>query len=112
MEIDDEVCLCFHVTKRKIVNYLRVERPRRVSQISECFSAGTGCGWCVPFLKRYFDQYQDAATSSAGGSAPAPGEPSREDYARNRAVYIRSGGGTPAPGATPLPEEGCADDQS
>ena len=28
MELDDEVCLCFHVTKRKLVNFLRVERPR------------------------------------------------------------------------------------
>ena len=27
MELDDEVCLCFHVTKRKVLAFLRVERP-------------------------------------------------------------------------------------
>ena len=29
MELDDELCLCFHVTKRKVVNYIRVEKPKR-----------------------------------------------------------------------------------
>lgn len=105
MDLDDEVCLCFHVTKRKIVNYVRIERPRRVSQISECFSAGTGCGWCVPFLKRYFEQCKAADELAAGHPPSASMEPTRDEYARNRAAYIRSGGGTPAPGATPLPEE-------
>ena len=105
MELDDEVCLCFHVTKRKIVNYVRIERPRRVSQISECFSAGTGCGWCVPFLQRYFDQYGAEDIAAARTSEAPADEPTRDEYASRRAVYIRSGGGTPAPGATPLPEE-------
>ena len=45
MELDDEVCLCFHVTKRKLLSFLRVEQPRRAGQLSECFGAGTGCGW-------------------------------------------------------------------
>ena len=26
MELDDELCLCFHVTKRKVINYIRVEK--------------------------------------------------------------------------------------
>ena len=117
MELDDELCLCFHVSKRKVTNFIRVERPVRPGQLSECFGAGTGCGWCVPFLKRYFDQYSapcaaPAETNVAPASADMPSsetvaanEPTRDDYARRRAAYIRSGGGTPAPGATPLPEE-------
>ena len=56
MQPDDELCLCFHITKRKVTNYIRVEKPRRASQISECFGAGTGCGWCRPFLQRLFEQ--------------------------------------------------------
>ncbi len=40
MELDDELCLCFHVTKRKVINYLRVERPQRESQLAECHGAG------------------------------------------------------------------------
>ncbi len=52
MELDDELCLCFHVTKRKVQNFLKVEKPARPSQMSECFGAGTGCGWCRPFLSQ------------------------------------------------------------
>ncbi len=60
MEPDDELCLCFHVTYRKVVNYLRVEQPQRVGQLADCFGAGTGCGWCRPFLQRLFEQAQAA----------------------------------------------------
>jgi hypothetical protein len=28
MDIDAEVCLCFHVSKRKLVNFLRIEKPK------------------------------------------------------------------------------------
>ena len=95
MELNDEVCLCFHVSKRKIVNFIRVEKPRRVSQIAECFGAGTGCGWCRPYLQKFFD-------AAVGGGDTVPDEPTKEDYARSRARYIREGGGTPPPGATPI----------
>jgi NAD(P)H-nitrite reductase large subunit len=98
VNLDDTICYCFHVTKRKIFNYIRVHRPRRASQISECGGAGTGCGWCVPYLKRYFAQAAAAATSE--DDALTPGE-----YARQRAAYIRAGQGVPAPGAVPLPDE-------
>ena len=96
MDLDDELCLCFHVTKRKVINYLRVEKPRRVGQLSDCFGAGTGCGWCRPFLKRLFE-----AAAVAEGEAE-PQLPVAADYARQRSNYVRSGGGTPPPGATPI----------
>src|ERR1700687_2264145 len=77
MDLDEELCLCFHVTKRKVINFLRVEQPRRVGQLSECFGAGTGCGWCRPYLKRLFDAAGagrgiGAPITSAGGYAPPP----------------------------------------
>ena len=95
MEPDDELCLCFHVTRRKVVNWIRIERPRRAGQLSECYGAGTGCGWCRPFLKQLFEQ------------AVAEGKtdldlPTAEDYARLRSNYVRDGKGTPPPGATPI----------
>jgi bacterioferritin-associated ferredoxin len=98
MELDDEVCLCFHVSKRKVLAYLRVEKPRRASQLSECFGAGTGCGWCRAYLQRLFDH------AVAGGMTLAD-DPTPDDYARQRAAYVRSGGGTPPAGATPLPDD-------
>jgi NAD(P)H-nitrite reductase large subunit len=56
MELDNTLCFCFHIRKRKIVNFVKRTRPKRASQISECFGAGTGCGWCIPFLKRLHRQ--------------------------------------------------------
>ncbi len=98
VELDDTICYCFHVSKRKILNHIRVHRPRRASQISECGGAGTGCGWCVPYLKRYFAQ-------SAGEAQDERETLSPDEYARQRADYIRAGHGVPAPGAIPLPGE-------
>ncbi len=91
MELDDELCLCFHITKRKVVNFIRIEKPRRAGQLSECFGAGTGCGWCRPYLKTLFEQ--------GAGEAELP---TPEQYAQQRSKYVRDGGGTPPPGATPV----------
>jgi bacterioferritin-associated ferredoxin len=98
MQLDDPICYCFHVSKRKIVNYLRVHRPRVASELSQCGGAGTGCGWCVPYLKKYFAEYAEHGRVGAD-------DLSREEYAQQRAGYIRDGKGTPAAGAIPLPED-------
>jgi NAD(P)H-nitrite reductase large subunit len=98
MQLDDELCLCFHVTKRKVVNFLRVERVQRESQLAACHGAGSGCGWCRPFLKKLFE----TAQSEAGGE---PDLPEAADYARGRTSYVRAGKGTPPPGATPIGNE-------
>ena len=58
MQLDEELCLCFHVTRRKVENYIRIERPQRVAQLSDCYGAGTGCGYCRPYLARLFKQCQ------------------------------------------------------
>src|SRR5438034_1649685 len=97
MDLDDKVCYCFHVSKRKLVNFAKRERPRVASQLSQCGGAGTGCGWCIPFLKQIFEQ-------TRGGGAGDLETLTPEEYERRRAIYIRSGKGTPPPGATPLPE--------
>jgi bacterioferritin-associated ferredoxin len=55
MQPDDKLCYCFHISLRKINNFVRVHKPKVPSQISECGGAGTGCGWCVPFLKKCFE---------------------------------------------------------
>jgi bacterioferritin-associated ferredoxin len=95
MNLDDPVCLCFRVTKRKLVNFVRRELPRVPSQMSACGGAGTGCGWCVPVLVKLFHQHAD--------DLPSPAE-----YAAARAAYIRAGRGTPPPPADPpaAPPEG------
>ncbi len=97
MELDDELCLCFHVSKRKVINFIRVERPQRPAQLADCWGAGTGCGWCRTYLAKLFDAVRD------GNERPAA-DPDANAYAAGRTKYVRSGGGTPPPGATPIDE--------
>jgi bacterioferritin-associated ferredoxin len=96
VELDDKVCYCFHVTQRKLVNFLRREKPRVPSQLSECGGAGTGCGWCIPFLKQLFHQGVQGGVTELEQLTPA-------EYEARRATYVRAGKGSPPPGATPLP---------
>src|SRR6266478_6249053 len=81
LNLDDTICYCFHVPKRKILNFIRIHKPRRASQISECGGAGSGCGWCVPYLKRYFEE-------ARAGQVADPENVTPEEYARMRADYI------------------------
>jgi NAD(P)H-nitrite reductase large subunit len=84
MDPDDDVCLCFHVSQRKIVNFCKREKPPFASLISECLSAGTGCLWCVPFIKKLHAQVM------AGVAEPdLPVSP--EEYAARRAKYRETG---------------------
>ncbi|MDB4778361.1 (2Fe-2S)-binding protein [bacterium] len=80
MNPDDELCMCFHVTRRKVENWIRLQKPKRAGQLSECFGAGTGCGWCRPFLERLFDQAQS-------DSPDADDLPSADEYSMQRASY-------------------------
>jgi NAD(P)H-nitrite reductase large subunit len=83
MHLDDHVCLCFHVSLRKLVNYMEIERPAVASQLSDCLGAGTGCHWCVPFLKKLHRQWQE-------GQAPdLPVSP--QEYAARRLRYHQVG---------------------
>jgi bacterioferritin-associated ferredoxin len=78
VRLDDEVCYCFHVSLRKLANFARRVRPERASRMSECLGAGTGCGWCIPFLKRIA-----ADPEAAEPIALAP-----DEYAAKRRAYI------------------------
>lgn len=84
MNDDDKVCLCFGVSKRKIVNYCRREKPAVASLISRCLSAGTGCGWRVPFLEDLHRQVEQEVEKP-----DLPVNP--EEYARRRSDYRQSG---------------------
>jgi bacterioferritin-associated ferredoxin len=71
MDDDEELCLCFHVTRRKVVQFIRVNQPTVPSQLSECYGAGTGCGWCRPFLKRLMEQADPDAAELPGPTSYA-----------------------------------------
>lgn len=80
MDDDDELCLCFHVTRRKVIQFIRVRRPKLASQLSECYGAGTGCGWCRPFLRRLMEQEDPESVDL----------PSAESYAAERTEYRKA----------------------
>ncbi len=79
MKPDDHVCMCFHVSQRKLVNWLKREQPSVASRMSECLGAGTGCQWCVPFLTKLHAQWQ---AGEEPGLTVSP-----ENYAKRRDVY-------------------------
>ena len=72
------------MSKRKIVSFCKREKPAVASLISECLSAGTGCMWCVPFLKKLHAQVMEGVEDPDLPVSP-------EEYARRRAQYRDSG---------------------
>ena len=83
MDPDDNVCLCFRVSLRKLSNHIAREDPPVASLVSECLGAGTGCQWCVPFLKKLHAQHQ------AGEPMDLPVSPA--EYAARRTTYRQTG---------------------
>jgi len=81
---DAEVCVCFHVRRRKIEAFCRREKPKVISLVSQCLSAGTGCGWCIPILKAIHHEVL------AGG--PRVEMPDRAAYLEGRKAYHRARG--------------------
>ncbi len=83
MDPQDNVCVCFKVSLHKLSHFLERERPSVPSQLSECLGAGTGCGWCVPFLCRLHAQHQAGQTLEVHASP--------DEYAQRRAAYKAAG---------------------
>ncbi len=78
----DELCVCFHVSRAKIIRYVKRERPKVVSLVSQCLSAGTGCGWCIPYLERIHEDV-------IAGREPAPAMDADEYLARRKQYHQR-----------------------
>lgn len=81
MQPDDKICYCYGVSLRKLVNFARRERPGHASQMSQCLGAGSGCGWCIPFLRNIASDPDAFALSDL----------TPEEYAQRRKQYINTG---------------------
>ncbi len=57
MDKNDSICVCHRVSLGKLVSFIERENPKVASQLSECLGAGTGCGWCIPFLEKLHKQH-------------------------------------------------------
>ena len=102
MDLDENICLCFHVSLRKVKKFIRLEKPIRASQISQCYGAGTGCGWCRPFLENLLAQANAASEANAAPESNSDNDrlTDVEDlspgaYAELRESYIEKGHGKP-----------------
>ena len=51
MDLDSEICHCYHVSLRKLVRFARRTRPTHAAGMTQCLGAGTGCGGCVAKLR-------------------------------------------------------------
>lgn len=80
MQPDDKICYCYHVSMRKLVSFARRVRPSCASRMTECLGAGTGCGWCIPFLVQIA---KDPDAFTLGDLTP-------DDYAGKRKNYINT----------------------
>ncbi len=80
MDPNDTICHCFNVPLRKLVNFSRRERPPHASQMTQCLEAGTGCGWCIPFLSK-IAEHPDAFSTI---------DLSADEYAARRSTYIKA----------------------
>ena len=81
MDQDVQICYCYHVSLRKLINFAKRVKPRQPSRMTECLNAGTGCGWCIPFLQKIA---RDPDQFSLGGMTP-------DEYAEKRRIYRTSG---------------------
>jgi bacterioferritin-associated ferredoxin len=96
MEADDELCLCFHITWRKVLNYIRIHQVQLPSQLHECGGAGTGCGWCRKQLERLTNQCRESPPSADEIEEWLRARtPNKAQYAEGRATYRKSIGDQP-----------------
>ena len=80
---DENVRLCFRVPLRKIRAYMKREDPAVASLISECLGAGTGCGWCVPYLQELHAKHK--------AGEPVDLSINSEAYSEGRADFKKTG---------------------
>ncbi len=89
MNADDELCFCFHVTWRKVINYLRQHPVKHASQIADCYGAGTGCGWCRKQITRLMvDVQANPPTTNDLDAWLISRSPSAKSHAEGRVVYL------------------------
>jgi len=69
------------VRRRKIEAFCRREKPKVISLVSQCMGAGTGCGWCIPFLKEIRREVLEGGAHFD--------LPTREEYLVKRKLYHR-----------------------
>ncbi|MEQ1826032.1 MAG: (2Fe-2S)-binding protein [Pirellula sp.] len=88
MKPDDELCLCFHVSWRKVINYIRIHQVKTPSLLHACGGAGTGCGWCRKQLEKLTTQVGECPPDASSIEAWLQDRsPDKSVYAAGREKY-------------------------
>jgi bacterioferritin-associated ferredoxin len=88
MQADDELCLCFHISCRKVLNYIRIHQVRIPSQLAQCGGAGTGCGWCRKQIEKLMIlSIQNPPSAERIDQWLVENTPDRRKYAEARQRY-------------------------
>lgn len=107
MDTSTELCVCFHVPFQKVAKFIRLNKPQVPSQCSECYGAGTGCGWCVPFIEKLYEEIQEGVLDpQMKMSAEEYRLRRREHMARTRQDLLRLQGPDDEQLADPSTHEG------
>ena len=87
MDDDQDLCLCFHVSRRKVAQYIRAEKPSVTSQFVAVLRGGNGL-WVVPSLPRE----NDAGIRSGSGRIARPGKLRGETKSVSRGLDVAESG--------------------
>jgi bacterioferritin-associated ferredoxin len=102
MLADDELCLCFHVSYRKVIRYIERYSVKVPSLVSECLGAGTGCGWCRKQIARLVEDIETTPTGSQDlDDWLAARSPSANDHRQGREKHRRALAETNKSGSEP-----------
>jgi len=78
------------------MNFIRIHRVRLPSQIAECQSAGTGCGWCRAAMRKLVERMGDTPPNAEDLERWLRDDYSAaREYAAGREQYIAAGKGRP-----------------
>ena len=86
MDPDSTICYCFRISRRKVINFIKRERPQHASRISECLGAGTGCGRCIPFLEELHEKVLSGEISDADDLSDTEYERMRQQYLEEQKI--------------------------
>ncbi len=55
-DVGRNVCACFNVGEKTILNAIHTNELNSIEAVGACLKAGTGCGSCVPEIRRILDR--------------------------------------------------------
>ena len=91
VQLDDTICYCFHIRKRKILNFIRIHSPRGRQSDQRMRQRGDGVRVVRAVPEAIFEE-------ARAGIATNPDQLTPEEYARMQPITSAKGKGRRLPG--------------